>query len=78
MEGHLVRSDLNKQDDFTQAGQFYTALFPVQQEHLVNNLSADFAGISHKTRRIVLTYLSNASPEMGERVVRQIEMQTKG
>ena len=78
MEGHLVRSDLPKQDDFTQAGQFYHALSLVQQDHLVNNLSADLAGISHETRRIVLTYLYNASPEMGERVVRQIEMQTKG
>ncbi len=78
VEGHLVRSDLPKQDDFTQAGQFYHALPPVQQDHLVNNLSADLAGISHETQRIVLTYLYNASPEMGERVVRQIEMQTKG
>ena len=78
VEGHLVRSDLSKQDDFTQAGQFYHALPPVQQDHLVNNLSADLAGISHETRRIVLTYLYNASAEMGERVVRQIEMQKKG
>jgi catalase len=76
--GHLVRSDLPKQDDFTQAGQFYHALSLVQQDHLVNNLSADLAGISHETRSIVLTYLYNASPEMGERIVRQIEMQTKG
>ena len=78
VEGHLVRSDLPKQDDFTQAGQFYHALSLVQQDHLVNNLSADLAGISHETRSIVLTYLYNASPEMGERIVRQIEMQTKG
>jgi len=78
VEGNLVRSDLPKQDDFTQAGQFYHALPPVQKDHLVNNLSVDLAGISHETRRIVLTYLYNASPEMGERVVRQIEMQTKG
>ena len=59
-------------------GQFYRALSLVQQDHLVNNLSADLAGISHETRNIVLTYLHNASPEMGERIVRQIEMQTKG
>ncbi|MBE1556224.1 catalase [Sporosarcina limicola] len=77
MEGHLMRSDLPKQDDFTQAGQFYQALPPVQQDHLVNNLAADLACISPETQRIVLTYLHNASPEMGERVVRQIEMQTK-
>lgn len=78
VEGHLERSDLPKPDDFTQAGQYYHALPPEQQNHLVNNLSADLAGISDETRRIVLTYLYNASPEMGERVVRQIKTQTKG
>ncbi|WP_255551622.1 catalase [Sporosarcina sp. E16_8] len=78
VEGHLVRSDLSKQDDFTQAGQYYNALPPEQQDHLVTNLSADLAGISHETRRIVLKYLDNASPELGERVVKAIEMQTKG
>lgn len=78
VEGHLVRSDLSKQDDFAQAGQFYHALSPVQQEHLVHNLSADLVGITEETRRIVLTYLHNASPELGERVGRQIQMQTRG
>lgn len=78
VEGHLVRSDLLKQDDFTQAGQFYTSLPSVQRDHLVNNLATDLAGISHETQRIVLTYLYNASPEMWERVVQQIDMQSKG
>ena len=78
VEGHLVRSDLPKPDDFTQAGQFYTALSPVQQKHLVNNLSADLAGISRETQRIVLAYLNKASPEMGERIVRQIDKLRKG
>ena len=78
VEGHLVRSDLPKPDDFTQAGQFYTALSPVQQKHLVNNLSADLAGISRETQRIVLAYLNKASPEMRERIVRQIDMLRKG
>ncbi|MBO0603407.1 catalase [Sporosarcina sp. E16_3] len=78
VEGHLERSDLPKQDDFTQAGQFYQSLPPVQQDHLVTNLSAGLAGISQETRRIVLTYLYNASPELGERVVKAIEMPTKG
>ena len=77
VKGHLVRSDLPKQDDFTQAGQYYYALSSDEQEHLVNNLSADLAGIPHETRNIVLQYLYHASPELGERVVRKIEIQTK-
>ena len=78
VEGHLVRSDLPKQDDFTQAGQFYHSLPAVQQDHLVSNLAADLAGISRETQRIVLTYLYNALPEMWERVLREIDRQTKG
>ena len=55
VEGHLVRSGLSKLDDFTQAGQYYNSLAPVQQEHLVDNLSADLTGISQETQRIVLS-----------------------
>lgn len=77
VEGHLVRSDLTKQDDFTQAGQFYYTLPAVQQDHLVNNLATDLARISLGTQRIVLKYLYNASPEMWERIVREIDIQTK-
>ncbi len=78
VEGHLVRSDLPKQDDFTQAGQFYNGLPAVQQDHLVNNLATDLASISPETQRIVLTYLYSASPEMWDRIVREIDMQMKG
>ncbi|CAG7600936.1 Catalase [Paenibacillus solanacearum] len=75
VEGHLVRSDLSKPDDFTQAGEYYRRLPPVQQSHLVDNLAADLAGISDETQRIVLGYLSCASAELGERVARGIQQQ---
>lgn len=72
VEGRLVRTNLPKQDDFTQAGQYYRALAPLQQEHLVDNLAADLAGISSNTQTIVLGYLDQASSELGERVARKI------
>ncbi|RAV16649.1 catalase [Paenibacillus contaminans] len=78
VEGRLVRSDLPKQDDFAQAGQYYHALAPLQQEHLVENLAADLAGISLETQNIVLGYLYQASAELGERVARNIQTQAKG
>lgn len=78
VEGHLVRSELSEPDNFTQAGQFYHALTPLQQDHLVGNLSADLAGISDGIKSIVLSYLYHASAELGERVSRQIEIQKKG
>ncbi|AZS15284.1 catalase [Paenibacillus lutimineralis] len=73
VEGHLVRSDVPKQDDFAQAGQYYSALAPLQQEHLVDNLAADLVGISPETQNIVLGYLYQASSELGERVTRKIQ-----
>ncbi|RJE86269.1 catalase [Paenibacillus sp. 1011MAR3C5] len=73
VEGRLQRSDISKPDDFTQAGQFYQALSPVQQEHLVDNLAADLVGITRETQSVVLNYLSQASPELGDRVARQIQ-----
>lgn len=78
VEGHLVRSELSKPDNFTQAGQFYHALTPLQQDHLVGNLSKDLAGISDGIKSIVVSYLYHASAELGERVSRQIEIQKKG
>ncbi|HWI46828.1 MAG TPA: catalase, partial [Rummeliibacillus sp.] len=73
VEGELVRSDIPKQDDFTQAGEYYESLLPDQQENLVNNLAIDLSGISYETQKIVLNYLRDASSELGERVEQQIE-----
>jgi catalase len=78
VEGRLVRSDLPKEDDFAQAGQYYHALAPLQQEHLIDNLAAELAGISLETQNIVLGYLYQASAELGERVARNIQTQAKG
>jgi catalase len=77
VEGRLIRSDLPETDDFTQAGEYYCSLSPVQKEHLVDNLSTDLAGISKDTQNIVLSYLCSASEELGKKVTQQIEMQTR-
>lgn len=75
VEGHLQRSSIPKADNFSQAGQFYHALTPIQQERLVDNLAADLAGISQETLSIVLSYLNQASGELGQRVAQQIRYQ---
>ncbi|ERM15771.1 catalase [Brevibacillus laterosporus] len=73
VEGRLVRSNIPKQDDFAQAGEYYCALAPLQQEHLVDNLAVDLTGISPETQNIVLGYLYQASSELAERVARNIQ-----
>jgi catalase len=71
-EGPLIRSGIPKQDDFTQAGERYHSLSPMEQDHLVDNLAADLAAVSAGTQSVVLKYLHSASPELGERVAAQI------
>ncbi|HIW32897.1 MAG TPA: catalase [Candidatus Paenibacillus intestinavium] len=78
VRGQLVRSEIPKPDNFTQAGQFYDELSPEDQEHLVENLAIDLAAISNETEQIVLVYLTNASAQLGERVANQIQMLQQG
>ncbi len=73
VSGRLQRSDIKKQDDFTQAGHYFHTLPPIQQDHLVQNLANDLAGVSDETRSPVLQYLYNASSTLGGRVLKQIE-----
>ncbi len=75
VEGHLVRSEIPKSDDFSQAGQYYDRLQPVQKDHLVSNLAGDLSAACEETQSIVLGYLSKASTELGERVAKQIHVQ---
>jgi catalase len=76
-QGRLVRAELPNPDNFTQAGQYYLSLPPVQQDHLVDNLAADLAAASGRVQSIVLGYLHNASPELGERVAAQIAVHAR-
>ncbi len=75
VEGTLQRSDIPKEDDFTQAGEYYDSLTMTEREDLVQNLAADLAGISIDTRSIVLTYLTKASHELATRVKHAIAME---
>lgn len=70
--GRLVRADIPKADNFTQAGQYYQSLTPVQQDHLVQNLAGDLSAASPEIQKVVIGYLSQASAALGERVARQI------
>ncbi len=76
-EGRLVRSEIRKPDNFTQAGERYRALTPEAQNHLVDNIAADLAVVSENTRNVVLGYLHNASAEMGQRIAAQIPLYSK-
>ena len=73
-EGRLVRSELYKPDDFSQAGQRYRSLSPMAQNHLVDNLASALSVVNAATQCTVLDYLYMASEELGRRVAAQIAM----
>ncbi|MCH5584746.1 catalase [Shimazuella sp. AN120528] len=77
IKGRLVRCGIPKQDDFTQAGQYYDSLSQVEQEHLVKNLAADLVGVSPEIRDIVMQYFYHASAQLGERITYQMEWKRK-
>ncbi|MFD1066338.1 catalase [Oceanobacillus locisalsi] len=68
VEGQLVRTDITKQDDFSQAGEFYQSLSQTGKSHLVSNLVGALTGVDRNLQRQSLHYFSLASQELGERV----------
>ena len=71
-DGPLVRSEISRPDNFTQAGERYQKLSSEGKDHLVENLAADLVHVSGETQQVVLGYLYNASAELGKRVSEQI------
>lgn len=72
VEGKLMRAEIPKPDNFTQAGQYYASLSQEQQSNLVQNLAAGLSGAKTENRRIILEYLEKASPELAGRVAAQM------
>ncbi|WP_242267155.1 catalase [Bacillus cereus group sp. BfR-BA-01518] len=68
VEGKLERTSIPKQDDFTQAGEFYATLQPIEKEHLAENLASDLKVISDDIRKVVLGYFHNVSADLVKRI----------
>ncbi|MFD3449887.1 catalase [Microbacteriaceae bacterium 4G12] len=72
VEGKLERTSITKQDDFGQAGEFYTKLTQIEKEHLVENLASDLKVISDDIRKKVMEYFNKVSSDLAKRI--EIEM----
>ena len=68
VDGKLERTSISKQDDFTQAGEFYATLKPIEKEHLAENLAGDLKVISDDIRKVVLGYFHNVSVDLVKRI----------
>ncbi|MFE6138116.1 catalase [Bacillus sp. NPDC057893] len=64
VEGKLERISITKQDDFKQAGEFYTKLQPIEKEHLAENLANNLKVISEDIRKIVMGYFNQVSTDL--------------
>ncbi|MFF2481034.1 catalase [Paenibacillus sp. NPDC058071] len=78
VEGRLQRSDIPKPDNFSQAGQYYRSLSPAQQNNLVSNLAGDLSGASADIQNVVLSYLHEASAELGDKVAAKVQAHGNG
>lgn len=77
VEGKLVRSQIPKPDDFTQAGERYKALSEGQRQSLAENLGASLSEASIENQQIIINYLRKASPQLAEQVNKQLQQRTK-
>ena len=66
--GEQVRTDIEKGDDFTQAGERYRCLSEEARSHLVENIAADLKNASQKDQTCVLGYLQKADETFCEQV----------
>lgn len=64
VEGKLERAPITKQDDFTQAGEFYTQLKPIEKEYLAKNLANDLKGRSDDIKKLVMGYFDKVSTNL--------------
>lgn len=71
-EGDLQRSEIERTDNFTQAGQLYQAYSAEQKDHLVDNLAADLSAAEPEVLQTVLCYLEQADEEYAARVKERI------
>ncbi|MBC2687500.1 catalase [Bacillus toyonensis] len=64
VEDKLERAPITKQDDFTQAGEFYTQLKPIEKEYLAENLANDLKGRSDDIKKLVMGYFDKVSTNL--------------
>ncbi|OEH54911.1 catalase [Oceanobacillus sp. E9] len=74
VEGRLERSDIEKQDDFTQPGMFYDSLSDQQQEDLINNMAGGLTTVSPEVYNTVQGYMQKASEDLARKLNRAVTM----
>ena len=72
VSGRLVRSDIPKEDNFSQAGERYRSLSEVQKDHLIDNIASELYQVPAGTRDTVMDYFRRASEAMAQRIEKRM------
>ncbi|AIC96187.1 catalase [Shouchella lehensis] len=68
IEGIMQRSDIEKQNDYTQPRLFFEALPEKEQEDLILNIGSQLKDVEQELQVSVLAELNNVSPELSSRI----------
>jgi catalase len=74
IEGEVTRQKINLTNDFAQAGQRYRSLSKTDQEHLVDNLTADLMHIDRPIQQRIVGNLTNADVDLGKSVANGLKL----
>lgn len=72
VSGQIMRSEIDKADNFKQAGERYNSLSETQKNNLVNNIANDLVNVSTIIRNQVLQYFKEASNDMYNRLINKL------
>lgn len=71
--GEIMRSEISNPDNFTQAGQKYYSFSTAEKNNLVDNIASSLIAAQLNTQTVVLRHLYQASPELAQRVKKQMQ-----
>ena len=71
--GRQMRSEIQKIDDFTQAGQHFRQMSPLEQQHLADNIAADLYPAPDYVVEKCIEYFTKACPEWGQMTAQLVE-----
>ena len=73
-QGYIVRTPILKEDNFTQAGQRFRSLSPIEKEHLIDNVAVELYKCKKDIIQRVLANFAQADKEFAYGVEQEIKV----
>ena len=72
VSGYISRVPINKDDNFTQAGEHYRSLTQIQKDHLVSNITDQLQYVDKKIQLVAIENFTKADLEFGASVQKSL------